>query len=136
MKEVVILRSVSGAGKSTVADLFCENRPGWVVCCADDFFMNDGKYDFKPELLRQAHEACFEKFRSALNDYYIRGIVIANTNTREREFKPYVEEAVKYGARVHFNVIENRHGGIDTHGVPDETKLRQEASIKQSLKLR
>ena len=32
--------------------------------------------------------------------------------------------AKKYGYRIHTIIVENRHGGVNTHGVPEE-KLEQ-----------
>jgi hypothetical protein len=38
--------------------------------------------------------------------------------------KPYYDIAEKYGYRVYSLIVENRHGGVNEHGVPDE-KLEQ-----------
>lgn len=32
----------------------------------------------------------------------------------------YYDLARKYGYRVHSLVVENRHGGVNEHGVPDD----------------
>jgi len=34
--------------------------------------------------------------------------------------KPYYELAEKYGYKVHSLIVENRHGGINTHNVPTD----------------
>jgi hypothetical protein len=46
--------------------------------------------------------------------------------------EPYFELAKKYGYRVHSIVVENRHGGVNEHGVPEETltKMRDRFEIK------
>jgi hypothetical protein len=38
--------------------------------------------------------------------------------------EPYFELAKKYGYRVHSIIVENRHGGINEHNVPED-KLTQ-----------
>ena len=48
-------------------------------------------------------------------------IAVSNTFTQEWEMKPYVELAEKYGYTVFTIIVENRHGGVNTHNVPEET---------------
>ena len=134
-KDVVILRGVSGSGKSTVAEMLCQ-IPGWVICCADEYFMVDGEYKFDGGKLRRAHEWCFDWFVASLHNPNCRGIVVANTNTRPREMKVYEDEANKHGARVFRWVLENTHGGQNIHGVPEEALVRQEENIRNNLQLR
>jgi hypothetical protein len=38
--------------------------------------------------------------------------------------KPYYELAEKYGYMVFSLIVENRHGGVNTHGVPED-KIEQ-----------
>ena len=47
-------------------------------------------------------------------------IVVSNTFTQEWEFRPYFELAEKYGYKTFSIVVENRHGGINQHGVPED----------------
>jgi hypothetical protein len=47
-------------------------------------------------------------------------VVVSNTFTQEWEMKPYIEMAERYGYRVHTLIVENRHGGNNVHGVPDD----------------
>jgi hypothetical protein len=47
-------------------------------------------------------------------------VIVSNTFTQEWEMKAYYELAEKYGYRVHSIIIENRHGGVNEHGVPDD----------------
>jgi hypothetical protein len=51
-------------------------------------------------------------------------IIVSNTFTQEWEMKPYYDIAEKYGYRVYSLIVENRHGGVNEHGVPVE-KLEQ-----------
>jgi hypothetical protein len=61
---------------------------------------------------------------SLINDQFYREIVVSNTFTQEWEMKPYFELAKTYGYTVFTLIVENRHGGKNTHGVLDE-KLEQ-----------
>jgi hypothetical protein len=47
-------------------------------------------------------------------------IIVSNTFTQEWEMKSYYELAKKYGYRVHSIIVENRHGGVNEHGVPED----------------
>ena len=51
-------------------------------------------------------------------------IVVSNTFTQEWEMSPYFEMAERYGYRVHSIIVENRHGGVNEHNVPEE-KIQQ-----------
>lgn len=92
-KTVVILRGCSNAGKSTFSEFI-----GGEVCCADDFFYQDGEYKFDPSKLKLAHEYCFKKFIDCINHQYPK-IVLANTNTQLWEFERYKIAAEKMGIK-------------------------------------
>jgi hypothetical protein len=51
-------------------------------------------------------------------------IVVSNTFTQEWEMDTYYELAKKYGYTVFSIIVENRHGGVNQHGVPED-KLQQ-----------
>ncbi len=132
-KNIIILRGVSGSGKSTAATLFGGNVK---ICCADDFYISpDGEYNFVPSRISEAHEYCRDAFTEALKNEDIDTVVVANTNSRESEFSFYDEKAKEIGANVFYFVIENRHGNTDIHNVPIDAKSRQLNNIINSLKL-
>jgi hypothetical protein len=54
----------------------------------------------------------------------INTVIVSNTFTQEWEMKQYYELAEKYGYTVFSLIVENRHGGVNEHGVPKE-KLEQ-----------
>lgn len=126
-----ILRAVPGAGKSTLAETLSP-----YICCADDYHTDaEGNYNWKAENQGKAHEYS----RQLCKDYMIAGkgkIVVANTNTSEREMRPYANLAKTYGYTVFYLVVENRHGGTDSHNVPEETKAKMDERIRKNLKLR
>lgn len=134
-KTVYILRGVSGSGKSTLAQELVKNRLG-VICCADDYFMVDGEYKFDSQKLKYAHEHSRNTFDDALSDNTVDVIVVANTNTTEKDFSYYEDKCREKDISPFFLVIENRHGNKDVHGVPNESLLIQENRIKNSLKLK
>jgi hypothetical protein len=49
---------------------------------------------------------------------------VSNTFTQEWEMENYYELAKQYDYQVFSLVVENRHGGINEHGVPAD-KLEQ-----------
>ena len=59
-------------------------------------------------------------------------VIIANTSTTEKEFKPYIEMAKEHEYRVFTIIVENRHGSVNNHGVPEETleKMTNRFSVK------
>jgi hypothetical protein len=47
-------------------------------------------------------------------------IVVSNTFTQEWEMDAYYKMAEELGYRVTSMIVENRHGGKNDHGVPDD----------------
>ena len=126
-KELVLLRGLPGSGKSTLAKLFGERAN----VEADRYFMKDGEYKFDASKLKAAHEWCREVTEAWMIESNLN-ICVSNTFTQEWEMEPYFELAKKYGYRVHSIVVENRHGGVNVHGVPQETltKMRDRFEVK------
>lgn len=134
MKAIIITRGVSGSGKSFFAETLLSLSPEKVViCCADDFFVVDGEYRFDTSKLGQAHSFCKERFNEAVSNPKIELIIVANTNTKPSDWQYYSDCAKVENIPVIFAVIENRHGGKDSHNVPIFTLDRQANNIKMSL---
>jgi predicted kinase len=87
--ELIIMRGCSGSGKSTRAKELAKEEPDSIVCSADDFFMQDGKYNFDVKLLGKAHSACLNKAVQAMR-LGIKRVIIDNTNTRKWEYEKYI----------------------------------------------
>jgi hypothetical protein len=51
-------------------------------------------------------------------------VAVSNTFTQEWEMEPYFELAKKYGYKVFSLIVENRHGGVNQHNVPED-KIEQ-----------
>ena len=113
MKNLILVRGVSGAGKSTIAELY-----GVRVYSADDFFLNaEGEYVFDRTKLSMAHKYCQDVADLAMSQEHDL-VVVANTFTTAWEMKSYLSMAEKYDYRVHTIIVENRHGSKSIHDVP------------------
>ena len=136
MKTVLILRGVSGSGKTTFAETLAELNPDAVgICCADDFFYDaQGNYNFDAKLLGHAHRQCQERFEYLMENSAVKLIIVANTNTKPADFAFYVNSA-KNRAVVTSIVMENRHGNADVHAVPREVKANQKINILNTITL-
>lgn len=123
MKKLLLLRGCPGSGKSTLAKSLTTSMSGHVE--ADMFFINHkGEYKFDASKLKEAHEWCRKEAEDFMKPHGFDTVIVSNTFTQEWEMKPYYELAEKYGYRVYSLIVENRHGGINEHGVPED-KLEQ-----------
>ena len=134
MKNVIILRGVSGSGKSSFANLIAEPK---VVCTADDYFTNDkGEYNFDANLLSYAHGDCMRRFTKALDDPNVTNIVVANTNCNPNDYNFYIDEAKRVNVRVTSVILEKRHDNSNIHSVPENVLENQHNRLIKNLKLK
>jgi predicted kinase len=124
MKNLYLLRGLPGSGKSTLAE-----QLGGSHFETDKYFIGEnGEYNFDGSKLKEAHQWCQDSVANAMVLNHTTGenetIVISNTFTQEWEMKPYMDMAKNWGYRVFSIIVENRHVGVNQHGVPDE-KLQQ-----------
>ena len=130
-KNLYILRGLPGAGKSTLA-----KNIGAVYFEADMFFMVGNEYKFDNTKLRKAHDWCQDQVRTSMKNSNSKlgdtRIAVANTFTQEWEMEPYIEMAKEYGFTVFTLIVENRHGGVNQHNVPDDVldKMKERFEIK------
>jgi len=130
-KIIYLVRGIPGSGKSTFAKSL-----GGTHFEADQFFMVDGKYNFDGSKLKEAHNWCQNIVNTAMILNLTAGlnkrIVVSNTFTQEWEMKPYYEMAKNNGYKIFSIVIENRHGGVNEHGVPEDKieLMKQRFTIK------
>lgn len=127
MKEMIILRGVSGSGKSELAQLLLQmwrrsNEDPATICSADQFFGTSDDYRFNPKQLGQAHAWCQNKAFCACNDG-LELVVIDNTNTQRWEFQPYMDMAEEFGYRVTVIEVQGNHQNI--HQVPEGSIQKQ-----------
>lgn len=96
--KVIILRGISGCGKSTWAKQHALTDT--VVVSADHFFIQpDGSYAFDQSKLNEAHIVCFRNFLDAIETKALT-IIVDNTNIHRWEFQPYLIAAQARGYEV------------------------------------
>lgn len=118
-KILYIVRGIPGSGKSTFAKTL-----GGQHYEADMFFIDEeGNYNFDGSKIKDAHKWCQSFVETDMVLEYPK-IVTSNTFTQEWEMEPYFKLAKEYGYTVFTIVVENRHGGVNQHGVPED-KLEQ-----------
>jgi len=136
MKNLYIVRGLPGSGKSTFAKSIAKS---YQVFEADQYFMKNGKYKFDPTKLKEAHNDCknrvTRRMRETLfNLIFFRNIVVSNTFTQEWEMEFYFDIAKLYGYKVHTIIVENRHEGVNVHGVPEDKLQVMEDRFQIKLK--
>jgi len=105
---IVILRGLSGSGKTTFANelAYCVTRHSLrcEICSADDFFYDmSGIYTFDKSQLKTVHKECHDRFTATMK----RGvdcIIIDNTNINMWEFAEYELDGRQGGYR--FKYVE------------------------------
>jgi predicted kinase len=123
-KILYIVRGIPGSGKSTFAKTLTNE---YSICEADQYFVDreTGEYKFNFDELKNAHQWCRNEVEIRMKDNQVNyqfypTIVVSNTFTQEWEMEPYFKLAEKYGYTVFSVIVENRHGGKNEHGVPEE----------------
>lgn len=127
-KTLILFRGLPGSGKSTLAETLCKK-----VFSADMFFERDGKYNFDGSKLPEAHKWCRESVDAEMTLGIVDVIGVANTFTTEWEMKPYFDLAEDHGWRIATVIVENRHGSVNVHEVPDEAIDRMKARFVVQL---
>jgi len=122
-KTLFIIRGLPGTGKSTLA----HQLTPW-VCEADQYFTKpDGRYEFDPAKLPEAHaycEYCVEVLMRSVDN--ITKIAVSNTGSQRWEFQKYVALAQRYGYKIcEITLTGDSFGSI--HNVPDEAVERMKA---------
>jgi len=125
MKNLYIVRGLPGSGKSTFAKKLVGED--FLVCEADKYFIDKetGEYNFDITKIKEAHKFCKDTVEtymkdSLVNDQFYREIAVSNTFTQEWEMEHYIELAKQYGYQVTSLIVENRHGGVNEHNVPED----------------
>ena len=117
MKELFLLRGLPGSGKSTLAKSL-----GGSHMEADKYFEYEGKYEFDPSKLKEAHAWCQNAVRVWMTNNTEK-IVVSNTFTQTWEMDYYFELAKEHKYQVYSLIVENRHGeseNTNIHNVPKE----------------
>jgi NEDD4-binding protein 2 len=97
--KLILMRGVSGSGKSTMARKIAETHDLSVILSTDDFFVVDGEYRFDPKRLGEFHAANVKRVETAMGDE-CPCVIVDNTNTQAWEMRPYVELAMEHDYEV------------------------------------
>jgi len=122
MLNLVLVRGLPGSGKSSLAASLSDHN-----VAADDYFMEDGVYNFDPTKLRDAHAWCFEMMVADFTESGAKTVVVHNTFTQRWEFQDYIEFARRENIRL--TVVSLFDNGLSdeelfdrcTHDVPFKT---------------
>ena len=109
-KSIILLRGLPGSGKSTLAGILSENGK-YPVHCVDD---------------------CEENTTRSLENK-IPKVFVANTFTMEWEMEPYFLLAKQYEYSIFVLTVENRHEGINIHGITQEQLEKMASKYKVKL---
>jgi predicted kinase len=128
-KLVVIMRGISGAGKSTWLE---NNYPEALTCSADDYFTDEG---YNPAKIEVAHRNCFAKFLMALSEGKPL-IAVDNTNIKLWEVSPYYLAAKTFGYKVMVITVvcdSQTAAARNVHHVPQAVNEKYKHCFEPSL---
>ena len=131
MKAAIILRGISGCGKSHFANAIRQaaNELGMshAILSTDDFFMDAGEYRFEISKLSEAHTDCLCRFVEACHSD-TQVVVVDNTNIRTWELMPYYKVAAALGYSI--RIISLMPGTLgDLRAVYERSQHRVPATI-------
>lgn len=99
-KQVILLRGLPGAGKSTFIQSILKNSnqpsDNIVIRSTDHFFMTAKGYQFDPKKLPVNHQKNQQAFSNSLKKG-IPLVICDNTNIEYWQMKPYLEAAKHHG---------------------------------------
>lgn len=127
MPELVIIRGLPGAGKSTYAKT---HYPDHVLMEADQYFMKNGVYNYNPNLIHNAHEHCFYETISSLSAG--KDVVVANTFVINSHISRYTRLIAEMKPSVDIRIVELEPRFTSIHNVPKDT-IEKMARRWQSL---
>ena len=120
--KLILIRGLPGSGKSTLAKMLLEDKHG-AHYEADQYFMEDGEYNFNVDHLRHAHRWCQDQTRLRLAGGCENEVVIvSNTFTTLKELRPYFDIASEFDITP--QVITCHGCWVNEHDVPEETLNR------------
>jgi predicted ABC-type ATPase len=115
MARLILVRGMSGTGKSTFAKTF-----GVLHVEADMFFMQDGKYKWSGDRVPHAHKWCYDSVLNAMSHKI--DVVVSNTFTQVWEMEKYIISATSNGYDVVIYRCIRDYGNV--HSVPEEAIQR------------
>ena len=143
---VIINRAVPGSGKTTISNCIISALKGQGTSVAihstDEFFMQDGKYNFDPVKLGPFHAQNLSDFLVSLQSG-VAVVICDNTNLAPWHSTPYTDLARQFGYQIIFidyppRALEKHVASQkvtpekpDAHGVPEESLTLKIAEYHQ-----
>jgi tRNA uridine 5-carbamoylmethylation protein Kti12 len=124
--QVILLRGLPGAGKTTYIQSMKDYNPEVVVCSNDNFLVQDGEYKWTRAACAQAQKHCWNQFQIALH-LRKKIVVVDNVNNSLKTLEPYIKaakeanysvEIIEIGDRTEEAVF--RYAQRNVHGYPIE----------------
>lgn len=120
---VWIYSGVPGSGKSTAIKNL---HPKGTIFSSDDYYCQEGKYNYVAELIGEAHGWNLRNFIDYVSKTKTGEAVVDNTNTSIVEMAPYVAIAQAYGHKVKVVTLlcdPKKAWERNVHGVPLTTVM-------------
>jgi hypothetical protein len=111
-----------------------------IVCSADHYRYEDGKYVFRQETNESAHEQCFDKFVTTVDKWSMGNmpelthVVVDNTNIHAWEIAPYYAYArrMELGPSI-LTILDSPISCAkrNIHGVPEEKVFEMSLKLEK-----
>lgn len=131
-KTLLALRGIPGSGKSSLAKSISFTN-GAPIYSIDSYFEDEaGEYHFDYQKNHLAYKDCEAKTKQAL-ELGVPFVIVDNTFTLDWELEPYIRLAKEFGYRLFVVTVENRHGGKNTHQIPEDQIEKMKGKYKLVL---
>ena len=115
---LTLLRGLPGSGKTYYANQLVAQNPNLVHAEADQYYVrDDGVYEFRKELIKEAHDWCYLKTKVAMDAG--KDVVVANVFAEVWQLKRYLELAKNLDVPAMVLLVEGNFGS--EHNVPEST---------------
>lgn len=91
--ELIIVRGLPGSGKSKIAKEY--EKKGYVLVEANHYFIKNGKFEYEPRKINDAHNWCRRRVYELMNEG--KNVVVANTFLKFWEFQNYLDYVRELG---------------------------------------
>ncbi len=131
-KNLILLRGLPGAGKSSLANVLSENEK-YPVFAIDNYFTDKitGEYVFNFAENYIAYQQCESLCKQALTQS-ITKVFIDNTFTLDWELTPYFKLAAEFNYMLYVITVEKYHDNKNVHDISQEQleKMAEKYKVK------